>query len=80
MTDPNLANVKRRVASRDLRLVIAFSLFFGAFVGRAILAQLGTAGTLGVGVGMRVLVSFAWVFVPRKRAPVSQGTAPSSGV
>lgn len=77
MTDPNLLTVKRRVLSRDLRLVIAFSLFFGAFVGRAILAQLGTAGTLGVGVGLRVICSFAWIFIPRKPAPVSQGPAPS---
>ncbi|KAJ3509999.1 hypothetical protein NMY22_g16112 [Coprinellus aureogranulatus] len=71
MTDPKLLNIKRRVISRDLRLIAAFSLFLGAFLGRAILAQLGTAGTLGVGVGLRVLVAFSWIFVPTKKAPAT---------
>ena len=66
MTDPGLLNLRERVKSRDLRLIAAFSLFFGAFVGRAILAPLGYAGTLGVAVGFRILIAISWGFVDVK--------------
>jgi len=66
MTDPRLFNLRKRVMSRDHRVIAAISLFVGAFVGRAILGQLGAAATLGIGVGFRVLISFSWIFVPGK--------------
>ncbi|RXW13328.1 hypothetical protein EST38_g12522 [Candolleomyces aberdarensis] len=66
MTDPSLLKIHKKVLSRDHRLIAAVSLFLGAFIGRAILAALGTAGTLGVGVGLRVLIALSWVFVPQK--------------
>ncbi|EAU81393.2 hypothetical protein CC1G_05223 [Coprinopsis cinerea okayama7 len=66
MTDPSLFNLRQKVISRDLRLIAASSLFLGAFIGRAILAQIGYAGTLGVAVGLRVLISIAWAFVRSK--------------
>lgn len=50
--------------TRDHRLIAAGALFIGAFVGRAILGKLGTAGALGVAVGFRVLMVLQWVFVP----------------
>ncbi|KAH6891869.1 hypothetical protein BKA70DRAFT_1119340 [Coprinopsis sp. MPI-PUGE-AT-0042] len=62
MTDPGLFNLRKRVVSRDLRLIAASTLFLGAFVGRAILAPLGYAGTLGVAVGFRVLIAISWGF------------------
>ncbi|KAF5349167.1 hypothetical protein D9756_009465 [Leucocoprinus leucothites] len=71
-TDPGLFNIRKRILSRDHRLIAASALFIGAFVGRAILAKLGTAGALGVAVGFRVLMSFQWIFVP------SKGSSPSS--
>ncbi|KAF5336503.1 hypothetical protein D9611_006583 [Ephemerocybe angulata] len=77
MTDPKLLNIKRRVLSRDHRLIAAISLFLGAFIGRAILAAIGTAGTLGVGVGLRVLIAIAWLFVPTKPTPKARAAAPS---
>ena len=52
--------------SRDHRVIAAFALFLGAFVSRAMLYPLGTAGTLGVGAGIRFLISLAWLFVPSK--------------
>ena len=52
--------------SRDHRVIAALSLFLGAFVARAILYQLGTAGTLGVGVGLRFLITLSWAFIPSK--------------
>jgi uncharacterized membrane protein YoaK (UPF0700 family) len=67
MTDPRLFRLKQKVMSRDHRLIAAVSLFLGAFVGRAILFKLGTGGTLGVGVGFRVLICFSWIFVPSKK-------------
>ncbi|KAJ3571116.1 hypothetical protein NP233_g3958 [Leucocoprinus birnbaumii] len=67
-TDPGLFNLRQRVKSRDHRLIAAVALFLGAFVGRAILGKLGTAGALGVAVGFRVLMSFQWIFVQSKMA------------
>jgi len=66
MSDPRLFKLHQRVMSRDHRLIAAVALFLGAFVGRSILGQIGTASTLGVGVGFRVLITLSWVFVPSK--------------
>jgi len=66
MSDPRLFKLRQRVMTRDHRLIAAVSLFLGAFVGRSILGQIGTAGTLGVGVGFRFLITLSWVFVPNK--------------
>jgi len=68
VADPGLFRLRQRVLARDHRLIAAFALFLGAFVGRAILAKLGTAGALGVAVGFRVLMCFQWIFVPPKPA------------
>jgi len=62
MADPKLFD-RRRTPSRDHKFLAIFVLFLGGFVGRAILAQIGSAGALGVGTGMRVLVAFSWLFV-----------------
>jgi hypothetical protein len=67
MSDPRLFTLKQRVMTRDHRLIAAVSLFLGAFIGRAILAKLGTGGTLGIGVGFRILICFSWIFVPSKK-------------
>jgi len=37
-------------------------------LGRALLDQIGSAGTLGVGTGLRFIVSIWWLFVPGKAA------------
>ncbi|KAF8962279.1 hypothetical protein BDZ97DRAFT_1119657 [Flammula alnicola] len=66
MSDPRLFKFRQRVMTRDHRLIAAVSLFLGAFIGRAILQQLGTAGTLGVGVGVRIFITLSWIFVPNK--------------
>ncbi|KAF9475410.1 hypothetical protein BDN70DRAFT_814149, partial [Pholiota conissans] len=71
MSDPRLFRLKERVKTRDHRLIAAVSLFLGAFAGRAILAKVGTAGTLGVAVGFRVFVTFSWIFVPGKAKPAA---------
>jgi hypothetical protein len=66
VTDPGLLHIRKRVMSRDHRLIAAGTLFIGAFTSRAILAKLGTAGALGVGTGFRVLLTLLWLFVPPK--------------
>jgi len=65
-SDPGLFKFRQRVMSRDHRLIAAVSLFLGAFVSRSILGQIGTAATMGVGTGFRVLITLSWIFVPNK--------------
>jgi hypothetical protein len=65
VTDPQLF-YRKRVKTRDHKLIAVFSLFLGAFISRAILAKVGAASALGVAVGVRVLVSLAWLGVPAK--------------
>ena len=36
----------------------------GAFTGYAVVGQIGTAGALGVGAGIRVVIALGWMFVP----------------
>ncbi|KAK7457854.1 hypothetical protein VKT23_010199 [Stygiomarasmius scandens] len=67
ITDPKLF-MHKRVKTRDHKLIAAGSLFLGAFVSRAILAQAGARGALGVATGIRLLVSLSWLFVPAKPA------------
>lgn len=67
MSDPRLFTIRQRVMTRDHRLIAAGALFLGAFTGRAILGQIGTAGTMGVAVGFRVLITLSWIFVPSKK-------------
>ncbi|KAJ7484396.1 hypothetical protein FB451DRAFT_1232359 [Mycena latifolia] len=70
VTDPRLFNLRQKVITRDHKLIAAVALFGGAFVGRAILAQIGAAGALGVGAGVRLLIALAWIVIPGK--PVSR--------
>lgn len=66
MSNPLLFKFRKRVISRDHKLIAALSLFVGAFTGRSILGQLGTAGTMGVAVGFRFLITLSWIFIPSK--------------
>jgi hypothetical protein len=55
MADPKLFNLRRMVISRDHKIFAVFALFFGAFVGRAILQSTSAAVTLGIGTGFRLV-------------------------
>ncbi|KAG7089597.1 hypothetical protein E1B28_011264 [Marasmius oreades] len=72
MSDPSLFNLRRKVITRDHKLIAASSLFIGGFVSRAILGKIGSAGTLGVAVGLRALITLAWLFVPAKQKKGSE--------
>ncbi|THV03528.1 hypothetical protein K435DRAFT_827097 [Dendrothele bispora CBS 962.96] len=67
VTDPKLF-YHERVKTRDHKLIAAFFLFLGAFASRAILATVGASGALGVGTGVRLLITLSWLFVPGKKA------------
>jgi hypothetical protein len=65
MTDPNF--FKRRYApSRDHKIMAIATLFFGGFCGRCMIDKIGSAGTLGVGTGIRFLIALSWYLVPGK--------------
>ncbi|KAJ3834943.1 hypothetical protein F5878DRAFT_588789 [Lentinula raphanica] len=66
MADPNLFK-RKKVISRDHKLIAASCLFLGGFVSRAILDKVGSAGALGVGTGVRMLVTISWLLVPGKK-------------
>lgn len=66
MSDPRLFNLRRKVASRDHKILAAVTLFVGGFCSRALLGQIGSAGTLGIGVGLRIFIAISWIFVRGK--------------
>jgi uncharacterized membrane protein YoaK (UPF0700 family) len=68
MTDPQLFNFRRLVASRDHKVMAIFFLFLGGFTSRAILDKIGSAGTLGIGAGLRFVITLWWVLIPAKKA------------
>ncbi|KAK0480629.1 hypothetical protein IW261DRAFT_1335034 [Armillaria novae-zelandiae] len=68
VTDPQLFNIRKMVKTRDHKLIAAAALFIGAFTGRAILGAIGSTAALGIGTGIRVLISLSWIFVPGKKA------------
>ncbi|KAK1225790.1 hypothetical protein PQX77_011256 [Marasmius sp. AFHP31] len=72
-TDPSLFNLRQKIITRDHKLIAAFSLFIGAFVCRAILAEVGPSGTLGIAVGFRCLIAISWLFVPAKKTTTKGG-------
>ncbi|KIJ63810.1 hypothetical protein HYDPIDRAFT_112772 [Hydnomerulius pinastri MD-312] len=68
MTEPKLFSFRRLVASRDHKVMAILALFIGGFTGRALLDKIGSAGTLGIGTGFRLLITLWWFFVPQKQA------------
>jgi hypothetical protein len=66
MTEPKLFEFRRLVASRDHKIVAIVALFVGGFTGRALLDKIGSAGTLGVGTALRLLIALWWFLIPKK--------------
>jgi hypothetical protein len=67
MTEPNLFR-RRYTPARDHKIMAIATLFVGGFVGRCIIDKIGSAGTLGVGTGLRFLIALSWYLVPSKKA------------
>jgi hypothetical protein len=68
MADPKLFS-RHFVVSRDHKLIAVSTLFVGGFLGRTLVDSIGAKGALGVGTGIRFLISLSWIFVPG--SPVS---------
>ncbi|KAG1889661.1 uncharacterized protein F5891DRAFT_1073292 [Suillus fuscotomentosus] len=68
MADPKLFDIRRMVISRDHKIIAIGSLFFGGFIGRLLIDSIGSAATLGIGTGIRLIVSVWWLFVPERQA------------
>lgn len=68
MADPKLFDIRRIVISRDHKILAIVSLFLGGFIGRVLIDIVGSAGTLGIGAGIRLLICVWWAFVPEKQA------------
>ena len=66
MADPKLFQFRKFVISRDHKLLAIFALFFGGFVGRAVIDAASAAAALGLGAGLRALIAVWWLFVPGK--------------
>ncbi|PIL24596.1 hypothetical protein GSI_12480 [Ganoderma sinense ZZ0214-1] len=62
----DLFTIHRRVISRDHRALSIALLFLGDFSGRAIVQTAGAPTALGVGAGIRLIITIWWLFVPRK--------------
>ncbi|KAH0834978.1 hypothetical protein J3R83DRAFT_10693 [Lanmaoa asiatica] len=68
MTEPQLFNIRRLVASRDHKVMAILFLFLGGFISRGLLQKIGSAGTLGIGTGLRFVITLWWYFIPAKKA------------
>ncbi|KAG1871552.1 hypothetical protein F4604DRAFT_1623408 [Suillus subluteus] len=68
MADPKLFDIRRLVISRDHKVMAIFSLFLGGFVGRMLIDSVGSAATLGIGTGIRLIISVWWLFMPEKQS------------
>jgi hypothetical protein len=64
MADPDLFRFRRFVITRDHKLIAVAALFLGGFTSRALVDQIGAAGALGVGTGVRLCVTLSWMFIP----------------
>jgi len=67
LTEPQLFNLRRLVVSRDHKALAIIFLFMGGFIGRALVDKIGSAGTLGVGTGLRFVITLWWLLVPAKK-------------
>ncbi|KAG2127130.1 hypothetical protein DEU56DRAFT_533761 [Suillus clintonianus] len=66
MADPKLLDIRRLIASRDHKILTIACFILGGFVGRASLDKIGSASTLGVTAGIRLMISVWWLFTPAK--------------
>jgi len=65
MSDPHLF-YRRRIASRDHKVLALGMLFAGALAARVLLERMGAPAALGFGAGIRLFVAAAWCFVRGK--------------
>ncbi|GHJ85439.1 hypothetical protein NliqN6_1841 [Naganishia liquefaciens] len=59
----------RRVDTRDHKAMSILAVFLGAFISKALVDKIGSAGTLGIAAGLRFIGAWAWLAVPSKVRP-----------
>ncbi|KAJ9109051.1 hypothetical protein QFC21_000377 [Naganishia friedmannii] len=59
----------RRVNTRDHKAMSILAVFLGAFISKALIDKIGSAGTLGIAAGLRFLGAWVWLWVPSKAQP-----------
>jgi len=67
MTEPQLFHWRRLVVSRDHKVLAIVFLFLGGFISRALIDKIGSAGTLGIGTGLRFVITLWWLMIPAKQ-------------
>ncbi|OJA17140.1 hypothetical protein AZE42_05096 [Rhizopogon vesiculosus] len=68
ISNPKLLHVRRLVTSRDHQILTVACFVAGGFVGRVSLDKIGSANTLGIGAGIRLVIGVWWLFVPEKES------------
>jgi hypothetical protein len=71
ISDPVLFRFKHSYKQRDYKFLAIFSLFCGGLVGRALTGTIGPAGTLGIGAGLRLFITFSWLFITKAKKKAS---------
>ncbi|KIM55163.1 hypothetical protein SCLCIDRAFT_135239, partial [Scleroderma citrinum Foug A] len=68
MTEPQLFLFYRLIISRNHKVMAIVSLFLRALSGWSILNKFESAGALGVGTAIRLIITLQWFFVPVNKA------------
>ncbi|OAX42475.1 hypothetical protein K503DRAFT_683225 [Rhizopogon vinicolor AM-OR11-026] len=68
ISNPKLLHVRRLVTSRDHQILTVACFVAGGFAGRVSLDKIGSANTLGIGAGIRLVIGVWWLFVPEKES------------
>ncbi|EJD00165.1 uncharacterized protein FOMMEDRAFT_92401 [Fomitiporia mediterranea MF3/22] len=63
--DPDLFR-RKYTKSRDHRLLSVLGFILGGIFGRGLLNRVGSAAVFGVATALRVVIAFAWLFVPAR--------------
>jgi len=74
-TEPSLLQPRaftKMIPARDNKIVAILLLFIGGIIARALVGQIGAAGTLGIGAGLRVISALVWCLAkttPKEKRP-----------
>jgi MFS family permease len=70
IADPKLFDIQRIITSRDHKIMAIASLFLGGCIGRVLVNNFGSAATLGIGAGIRLIISVWWLFIPEEQGRI----------
>ncbi|OAX34255.1 hypothetical protein K503DRAFT_803733 [Rhizopogon vinicolor AM-OR11-026] len=70
ISNPKLLHVRRLVTSRDHQILTVACFAAGGFAGRVLLDKIGSANTLGIGAGIRLIIGVWWLFIPEQESTI----------